>query len=290
MFKLMFLPRIAVLCSLAMLVSAAFAASASASEELPFRSPSLKSCKLVLSGYIGLYSDAHCEVNAANGAWAWTAPGNSGKDSWFCLLSPSATQLYTEGLCQTHGANGKFLTVLDPNLPFPKLDGKLHPFQVLKSTIAGATAEISCSGGSSLLQPESGANSGEGDITYTGCKVEKPAKCLVGSPGKKGEILTEKIRALQTTATLITFEPQTGANFVELEFSEDNETCALNGQKLAITGTQMCTWAPSIETSALLHDFTCRFTESNLKLGTVEAKYEGLVLATLTDGSAFKIK
>jgi hypothetical protein len=261
---------------------------------LPFRTPALKSCKLVLSGYKGLYTESKCETNTASGAWAWTTPGNGGKSTWYCLLAAAATQFYTEGLCQTTSASnaGSFYATLDQGQPFPKLVAAFDLGQILKSKVAGSEAVVNCSGGSSSLQPESGSSAGGGDLTYTGCTVTKPAKCEVSSPkATAGSILTESIRALQASATLVTLEPESAANFSELEFkNKGEEECALKGQKVALKGTQMCTWQTEVETPKLTHDFTCRASESSLKLGESSATYEGLVLARLSDDSVWKIK
>jgi hypothetical protein len=304
MFRLVFSLRLVVVCSLAVLgLVAAGAAPAWAAEfeeegatlgVLPFRSPSVKVCKNVPNAgptgvYKGLYSDSHCLINTEKGLYAWATPGRR-SGTWYCLLAPKANQLYTNELCQKHNTGAGAFLALWGAQRFPRFIGKLDNKQLLSSKIAGATINISCTAGSSELQGQTGSLSSEGDITYTGCTVENLPKCLVGSGKKLGEILTNNLVGTQETATLLNFTPEAGGAFVSLVFSnKGEESCAVKGED-EVTGSQMCTWIPGIESPAEEHDFTCRGTESNLKLGAITATYEGLVLAHFEGFPLFKIQ
>jgi len=290
-------------CSLAMLgvvVAGASPAWAAFQEEgatlgsLPFRSPSVKVCKNVPNAgptgqYKGLYSDSHCLINTEKGLYAWATAGSHG-GTWYCLLAPKANQLYTNELCQKHNTGaGAFLALWSPER-FPRGIGVLDNKQLLSAKIAGSTLDITCTGGSATALAVTGGLSSGGDITFTGCTVPSLPKCLIGSGTKLGEILTNNVVGTLESATLGRLTPENGTAFVTIAFSnKGEESCVVKGED-EITGSQMCTAAPTVEDPAEEHDSTCRATESNLKLGSATATYEGLVLGHLEGFPLFKVQ
>jgi hypothetical protein len=261
--------------------------------ELAFKSPALKVCKKVPLDYVGLYTESHCATNSTSGTWAWSTPGVYGAVTWFCLLATSASHLYTEGLCQTQSgsAAGRFLEkgIVEA---FPKLLATLKSSTLL-GTVAGVTAEVECTGGLSEGTPETGQLIGQGDFDYTGCTVAKPAKCEVASAGgTAGTIATGALMGTLTSAKLITFAPESGTTWLELEFkNKSSETCGIAaGTKAALTGKQMCAFATGIETPATEHEFTCSENEGELELGAKSAKYQGLALLRVEGAPLWKIK
>jgi hypothetical protein len=287
MSKLGFISRLAMLCSLAVLASAVSIASASAAE--PFKSPALKVCQSAPAGYTGLYTSGTCETNSATGTFAWSTAA-SATTTAFCLLSATANQLYTEGLCQTDssGKTGKLLAETFSKTP-PKLVATIDA-STLKGKVAGAEAEIVCTGGKATDTAETGSLS-SGPILYTGCTSKKPSGCEISSASlkKPGEIKTEGLMATLSSATLINFTPETGKKFVELEFTGSSCTIT-SGTTAEVEGKQMCTFLSNVEASATDHNFLCKTTESGLELGKKTATYEGLNLLGVEGGLNFAIK
>jgi len=276
------------LCMLAALVSSAFAASASASPELPFKSPTLFVCQEAPANYIGLYTEHECKTNTAKGSWAWATAANAA-ETWYCLLASSANQLYTEGLCQTHNTGaGAFLAVKIAKKPL-NLIAAIDP-STLKGKVAGTETEITCSGGKATDAPETGSLS-SGPILYTKCKAIKPSGCEISSTQlkKPGEIETEQLMSTLTSQTLLSFTPKSGKKFVELEFTGSG--CSItSGTTAEVEGEQMCTFTTGWESPAMEHSFLCKASESKLELGKKAATYEGLNLLEVEDLLWWKIK
>jgi hypothetical protein len=280
--------RLVLLISLPFVLGAVLSGPASARE---FLAPSLRACKdvpdSVASGgvYKGLYSESHCVTNVASGLYAWATAGHNG--TWYCLLSPAANQLYTEGLCQTQEANGTFLTLFKEE-PFPKLVGA-SGLSLLLGKIEGVKVELHCLSNDFVGQPLTGSTGRLAVVTFLHCSSVKPARCEVKSTGQAtGTIATDDLDDNLDTTKSILFAPETGKEFVVIEYA--GTECGIAGEKLPVDGSQECLFAENIEQAALTHELSCTAAGSKLTLGSESAEFSSLTSILTEPSLLWKIR
>jgi hypothetical protein len=183
-------------------------------------------------------------------AFAVADASAAGTTAFTCVESGGKKD-FSDADCSTKVAegSGKFGHVSIANGTTTTLKSVGTTNQVLATTVAGITFEITCTGESNVGEVANeeveGTMTVTGKntvITYTGCTVTKPVQgCVVKSPGQStGTIVTNALKSmsfLTTTPKGVKFEPGSGSTFVEIEVSGCT-TAALNGTK-AITGTEI---------------------------------------------------
>jgi hypothetical protein len=248
--------------------------------------PFLRACKKLPSGYKGLWNSSTCEgTKVSSGEYAWAWAEGAGGETNYCVLGGSG---YTEDLCET-GGSGSFL-IRSTNEPFPKLYGLLL-LSSLHSKVAGAAALVTCEAGQTEGQPLAGSLISGLTLEYTGCSVQKPAKCsIAGPPGGTTGIIKTKTLIGELEGLEVNFRPASGTTWVELEYkNKGTETCPLNGDKVTLSGAQSCADSGHPETPALDHTIECKGSGSSLKLGTEPATYEGLAHVHLLGNLSWQI-
>ena len=152
---------------------------------------------------------------------------------------------------------------------------------VLKSKLAGANAEISCTKGKFEAQPEEEGESAEGKIELSSCTVNKPGKCTVKQPivaqftGQLEEGSGKLVDKLTGSGT--------GETFAKMTF-EGGTGCSVNGDTVPLTGTQTFEWDANIGTYQEKHELIGTTSGSKLKLGSESATYEGTTTITAAGG------
>jgi hypothetical protein len=271
------------LCLTALTVGVLGAASASA-ESAPY----LKWCALVPSGLIGLYEKDTCEgVSVSNGkyAWAWAA---SLTETSYCVLGGHS---FEDGLCELASSGGPFLIHTTKERP-PLIQGIILT-SILTGKVAGTETLINCSGGSSSGEAENAKESVKEPLKYTGCTVVKPTtKCLADNVGgTAGTIETLPLKSTLTGLDTVSFAPESGTVFVEIEYKDKGtEECVLNETKAKVTGSQTCEWAAGLNLASLDHLLNCTKANSNLKFGGNTATYEGVNHVHLSNDALWKIQ
>jgi hypothetical protein len=271
------------LCLTALTVGVLGAANASA-ESAPY----LKWCALVPSTELkGLWETDKCEGTeyVVNGkyAWAWAA---SLTETSYCVLGGSK---FTENLCE-HEGSGPFLIHTTKERP-PTIQGVMLTSK-LDLKVSGAESQISCTSGSSSGEAESAKETLKEPLTYTGCTVVKPTRCLVANEGgTAGTIDTELVRSKLQSLDAVLVEPESGTVFVTIEYKDKGtEECALNALKLELAGSQTCEWEAGLNLASLDHLLNCKKTGSNLKFGANTATYEGVSHVHLSNDALWKIQ
>ncbi len=265
---------------LAAVAGASMAGSASAGPVYSF-------CHKVTAG-TGTFTDAACSVGGA-GNFVLTYADN-GSALLVCQKVAAGTGKYKSALCNSTGEPKEFEKVLTATLGgTPLLTGKGSGNQVLKGELSGAKAEIVCATLGFATQPEEFGKSSNGKLKYTSCSVIKPAKCSV----KEVEATFNDQLAVEGGVYVDKFVGSgTSEKFAEILFANGgSETCALNGQKIPVNGSQTCageTLAQS-EVVTVKHTVECKTTKSNLTLGGKPASYEGKSIVEPANGDAWAL-
>jgi hypothetical protein len=160
----------------------------------------------------------------------------------------------------------------------------------LKGLLAGAPASISCRSSKFSGQPEVSGKLTDGELGYSGCVVNKPAKCVVAEPIEA----TFTAQAESTSGKVVDRLIGSGASekLAEIEYKNNGaEECSLgNGFKASLAGSQVCEFDGEIETIKPEHEMICEESGSQLKLGGETAKYSGAesIMATNKQQTANK--
>jgi len=151
---------------------------------------------------------------------------------------------------------------------------------VLSAKVAGATTTITCKkvSGTGTLTNNAGppmSISGTGVIKYTECVVTGPKNCTVKEPI---EAKTKDHSVISGTEMWLEFEAS-ATNFTEITFQ--GESCSLNGDTLAVTGT----------VKATPNGATLNFVEGEgaLKLGVENAKFSGSYTLRMEGGNPISV-
>jgi hypothetical protein len=137
---------------------------------------------------------------------------------------------------------------------------------LLLGTPFGVAVHISCLEGFSLLGGLLFGGTSLQSLTWTGCKVTKPAGCTTGT-------ITSKTKGTLLSASETEFSPETGTAFTTITL--EGASCSLKGQPFEVTGTQKCL-TPEAESEKELHEVECKTSGSALKAGGKPATLEGL--------------
>ena len=195
-----------------------------------------------------------------------------------CLKVASGKGTYENSACSKSGGS-KSWEIKDTTWP-SKLEGSSGTV-VLKSKLAGANAEISCTKGKFEAQPEEEGESAEGKIELSSCTVNKPGKCTVKQPivaqftGQLEEGSGKLVDKLTGSGT--------GETFAKMTF-EGGTGCSVNGDTVPLTGTQTFEWDANIGTYQEKHELIGTTSGSKLKLGPESATYEGTTTITAAGG------
>jgi hypothetical protein len=209
--------------------------------------------------------------------------GGGSPTGWAHIYPVSATEVlfcaeeagkFKGPLCKSGEAAGGFESLF-ATLSLGALKGSNTTTSTLKGTIGGVATNISCSTSAfSIIPEESGKQSG-GEINYTGCTVNKPAKCIVKEP----ITATFNGQAEREAAKFIDKFSGSGASekFVEIEFkNKSTEKCSIeNGTKAAVTGSQTCEFGAGITMMKTTQEVICKESGSKLKFGGEAATYAG---------------
>jgi hypothetical protein len=161
---------------------------------------------------------------------------------------------------------------------------------VLSSTVLGVEVKIECTEGAIENKENGKDNTSVGKISFTKCKVLKPAKgCAVAEP-----IVAEFTDALSPppAAPKDTFTGAgEGGAFAAIEFRNNgSETCVLGDKsRFEVTGSQLCTFDTAIATEQKTHEVKCATSGSKLKLGANEAKFSATFTGVEAEGKSWAI-
>jgi hypothetical protein len=244
--------------------------------------PVLRVCRKVPTGEKGLWNTSNCDgTNVANGEYAWSVADDAGKATIYCVLGGTT---FTEGLCEALGSSGPFKEKLFAEA-FPKLLGA-GGLAVFKAQVTGEKTEVDCKKNEFSGQPASAALLIEAKITFLECTPTKPVGCAVNSAGESvGTIASTGLEGEPSSSlSSVTFHQESGATFVEIEFT--GASCVLKGTKAVVTGTQTCEFELTATESAEEHTLTCKASGSKLVLGGESATAEGNA-SVMVEGARF---
>lgn len=168
------------------------------------------------------FSDAHCDTKVAAG---------TGKFGHAAIANDTTTEIEVDN-SETGG-------VKDP--------------AVLAGKAFGAATEITCTGvsGTGTLHnvESSGKHTVTGTVTvnYTGCTVNKPAKCIVAEPIVV-KAIAEGVEGLapEGKGMGVEFGPDESKNFTQITFKNKGaESCSLNEKTLNVEGSATATGIPA---------------------------------------------
>jgi len=164
---------------------------------------------------------------------------------------------------------------------------------VLKGTIAGVAAEITCttvSGSAKITNKEiTGVMQNEGTgvaIKYSACTVNKPVKCKVKEPIEmKGSSITVENLGAGKNEMGVEFKPEAGKPLATVTF--EGAECGLKGVAVEVTGTLMGTGSRgnteknSSSGATLL--FTNEMSKETLKLAGKAAELSSTVTVSMKE-------
>ncbi len=207
---------------------------------------------------------------------------------WACEKVNNGGTKYSNHLCLTQQGGGAWERVNTGLVPRELGSTKST---VLKGTVAGAAVEGTCAEDSFKDEPQE-ATTSKGTLELAKCTVNKPAKCTVAEPIVGN--FTEEI--VETSTKLLANLTGSGAAhaFVEIEFKNKGaETCALNGQKPVLSGTQQCEFDKGVkEEVEAFHEeqeMVCPTSKSSLKLAGSPATLALSGKVMIEEGSAWAV-
>jgi hypothetical protein len=239
------------------------------------RRPIFTLCVKVAAGKKSSYSSEEgCDKDrpvTGTGQWVHQHPGPTGI-AWLCVFETGGG--FSGGLCTSIGGEKNY-KLESSSLTF-RFQGKNSGVSTLKGTVGGVSTNIACVTNKFSILPEGTGKSSEGEISYTGCTVNKPAKCIVKEPivanfnGQLEEPATDKFVDRYTGSSA-------GEKFVEIEFkNKSTEKCSIeNGTKASVTGSQTCEFDSQIEDMEPTQEVICKESGSNLKFGGEPSTYSG---------------
>lgn len=226
---------------------------------------------------------------------AFAAPSAQAGTTAFTCVKDGGAKDFTEAHCANNGENDgnkygheKFAGTTKWVSTNKKTANKTvdHTTAILKGTLAGAAAEISCTkvdGNGSLTNEEVGGKmkvSGTATVSYSECTVTKPTKgCTVKQP-----IVAEaNISTVEEGATMgLKFTgSKAGETFTEIFF--EPKTCVLfnGGKPFPVTGSTVAT------DKGATSEFTA--AHSKLLLGGNAASYTGIETVTSEGGTPLSL-
>jgi hypothetical protein len=210
-------------------------------------------------------------VSAEGGPWVHAYPSTPTL-ALVCLEAVTGT--YEDGSCQHTKASGGF-ELIKARIAVPKFEGVNVGATTIKGIVGGVATNVSCSTSKLDVQPEGTGKQSGGEITYSGCQVNKPTKCAVKEPVKaqfNGQAEGESSKFVDKLTG-------SGASekFVETEFQNKSTTekCALTGTLITVTGSQVCEFDPEITMMKTSHEVICKESGSSLKFGDEPVTYSG---------------
>lgn len=173
---------------------------------------------------------------------------------------------------------------------------------VLKGKAFGASSEITCTtvhGEGTIHNEEtSGKHTVTGTITvkYTGCSVQKPAKCEVAEPIEfKSDFEGVEEVGSEKNEMGVEFKPHEGGKvFVGITFKNKGaESCAFNGKTINVEGSAIARGTPASSeehsgaTSRFLHNTIT--TDKTLIFGGEAAGFESINTVRMKNGNPISL-
>jgi len=194
---------------------------------------------------------------------------------WIC--KEAGTEEYTEHLCKTKAAGGKWSYLPVKAAELFAFEGKSGPSK-LEGTLAGLRTIIECT--EDTIKGELGAagKTKNVTITYEKCKLftvskyiktELP-KCEV--PNIKTETLNDSLIMGKGVGPEDEFEPASGTTFAKIAIK--GKECSLGESSEAVTGKQICQ-LPEATVGKVEHEVVCSPSGGSLLFGGKPASYYG---------------
>ncbi len=204
---------------------------------------------------------------------------------------------YTDADCETTNSSGEFghKEILSGAANKINIDTKLVSANYkLNTTVLGLPTEITCTEQTTTgtVENEAGAPmkaKGTATITFKGCVVNKPAKCVVQSPGQPIGTIVVTLQAKSKIVNAspeehgVEYEPPAGGNFTELLFTNKMaEPCKITngGVPFPVTGTIIGTGSVASMTGAIQHFVKTETAMQKLKVGPEPATLGGETTVT----------